>query len=345
MNRRRSTASSALAFMDCICCAFGAVLLLFILTAKTHRQQQHELEVISAATLAELKEALDSTQHELNKVDKALGKVPRESVQLSELIHANNQKSQIEKAIQAVESQLAALIEQQADSENHSTAAWKKPPSDPRYLADLQLTGPHIAIILESSGSMLGEDAASASAQLQKSPNNSSKWQRAKSILGALIASMPEQQKFALLSMQAETTLLSAQTTSSYNESSDGETIVKILKMIDQIEPQGGANLTSAMQAIQALNPTPSSVLLITDGLPTAPATAQSRLSESARVTLFFEAAQLCPDLNFNVLLLPFAGDPSAAGLYWKLCSQKNGICLVPASNWPANSNQLGPTI
>ena len=345
MNRRRSTASSALAFMDCICCAFGAVLLLFILTAKTHRQQQHELEVISAATLAELKEALDSTQHELNKVDKALGKVPRESVPLSELIHANNQKSQIEKAIQAVESQLAALIEQQADSENHSTAAWKKPPSDPRYLADLQLTGPHIAIILESSGSMLGEDAASASAQLQKSPNNSSKWQRAKSILGALIASMPEQQKFALLSMQAETTLLSVQTTSSYNESSDGETIVKILKMIDQIEPQGGANLTSAMQALQALNPTPSSVLLITDGLPTAPATAQSRLSESARVTLFFEAAQLCPDLNFNVLLLPFAGDPSAAGLYWKLCSQKNGICLVPASNWPANSNQLGPTI
>lgn len=345
MKRRRSTASSALAFMDCICCAFGAVLLLFILTAKTHRQQQDELEAVSAGTIAELKEALESTQHELDKVDQALGKASRESVQLSELIQANNQKSQFEKAIQAVESQLAALNEQQADSENRSTAAWEKAPSDPRYLADLQLTGPHIAIILESSGSMLGEDAASASAQLQKSPNNSSKWQRAKSIVGTLIASMPEQQKFALLSMQAETTLLSAQSTNSYNESDDGETIVKILKMIDTIEPQGGANLSSAMRAVQALNPTPSSVLLITDGLPTAPATTLSRLSESDRVTLFFEAAQLCPDLNFNVLLLPFAGDPSAAGLYWKLCSQKKGICLVPASNWPANSDLLGSKI
>ena len=166
-----------------------------------------------------------------------------------------------------MESQLAALNEQQADSENRSTAAWEKVPSDPRYLADLQLTGPHIAIILESSGSMLGEDAASASAQLQKSPNNSSKWQRAKSIVGTLIASMPEQQKFALLSMQAETTLLSAQSTSSYNESDDGETIVKILKMIDTIEPQGGANL-SCYAGSTSMNPTPSSVLLITDGLP-----------------------------------------------------------------------------
>ena len=128
---------------------------------------------------------------------------------------------------------------------------------------------------------------------------------------------------------------MQAHATNVYIDPGNGEAVAEILQMIDKIEPQGGANLSSAMRAIQQLSPTPTSVLLITDGLPTAPSTTKSQLSESDRVKLFLEAAQLCPDLTFNTLLLPFAGDPSAAGLYWTLCSQKKGLCLVPASSWP----------
>lgn len=343
MKRRRSTVSSALAFMDCICCAFGAVLLLFILTAKTHRQHQRQLHQVSESTLAELQGTLHETQQAINKIDLALNSTSQDPVPLLELKQANSEKYYLEKAIQATQAQIAALNKQQADDASSSSAPWKKVPADPRFLSDLQIAGPHIAIILESSGSMLGEDVASVLTQLQKAPNKSSKWQRAKSIVRSLIASMPAEQQFALLSMQAQTTPIRQASANDYTEADDGEAIVKMLKRLDQVEPQGGANLTSAMRAIQALNPPPSNVLLIADGLPTAPAPSQSQVSESERVKLFFAAAQLCPDLTFNVLLLPFAGDPSAAGLYWTLCSQKKGMCLVPASNWPSQHERSDP--
>lgn len=335
MKSRRSTASSALAFMDCICCAFGAVLLLFILTAKQHRQDQFEIQKISESTLAELETSLQNTQKKLDTIEQALAATATDSVQLADLKQANAEQAHTVQAIQAAQAQLEALNEQQALDANSTKAEWKKVPPDPRYLADLQLDGPNIAIILESSGSMLGEDVASVLTQLQQSPHNSNKWQRAKSIVRTLIASIPTKHQFALLSMQAETTLMQAHSTNLYIDPGNGEAVAEILQMIDKIEPQGGANLSSAMRAIQQLRPIPTSVLLITDGLPTAPSTTKSQLSESDRVKLFLEAAQLCPDLTFNTLLLPFAGDPSAAGLYWTLCSQKKGLCLVPASSWP----------
>jgi hypothetical protein len=338
MKSRRSTASSALSFMDCICCAFGAVLLLFILTAKKHHQDQFEIQKISQSTLAELQTSLQDTQKKLDAVEQALAKAPIESVQFKDLKQANAEKAHTEQAIQAAQAQLEALHQQQALETNSHTAEWKKVPSAPRYLADLQLTGPKIALILESSGSMLGEDVASVLTQRQQSPNNSNKWQRAKSIVRTLIASIPPKHQFALLSMQAETTLVQAPAADAYLDSDNGEAIANILQMLDKIEPRGGANLSAAMRAIQQLSPRPTSVLLITDGLPTAPSSTQSKLSESDRVQLFLAAAQLCPDLTFNVLLLPFAGDPSAAGLYWQLCSQKKGLCLVPASDWPSQT-------
>ena len=305
MKPRRSTASSALAFMDCICCAFGAVLLLFILTANTNRQQKVKLQEISESSIAELQESLNKTQHKLNQIDQTLKKQFDNTVQLEALRQAHSKKSQVEKAIQITKSQLETFKKQQTHQTKNSRRTWKKAPSDPRYLSDLHLKGPNIAIILESSGSMLGEDVASARRQLAKSPSKSHKWQRAKSILHALIANIPERQKFALLSMQAETVVLTKQASSSYIDSEDGEAIAKTLKIVEKIEPKNGANLAAAMRALQELSPPPSSILLITDGLPTAPAQARSRLSESDRVKLFFEAVRLCPDLAFNVILLP----------------------------------------
>ena len=54
MHKRREAQSSALSFMDCICCGFGAVLLLFILTAKaqiTNSQDESKQSFIAADTL------------------------------------------------------------------------------------------------------------------------------------------------------------------------------------------------------------------------------------------------------------------------------------------------------
>ena len=92
----------------------------------------------------------------------------------------------------------------------------------------------------------------------------------------------------------------------------------------------------AALMAIRNLEERPNSLLLIGDGLPTAPSPSGKTLSERNRLRLFQQAMSVRPNAPFNVILFPFAGDPSAAGLYWKLSSRTNGVTLIPDNDWPA---------
>ena len=38
----------------------------------------------------------------------------------------------------------------------------------------------------------------------------------------------------------------------------------------------------------------------------------------------------------FNAILLPFSGDPAAAGLFWQLSGRTKGITLIPDNDWPS---------
>ena len=75
MVKRREPQSSALSFMDCICCGFGAVLLLFILTTKKQIDTQEE-NIQQANRAAEsLQAAIDAAISENNSIEAALAKI------------------------------------------------------------------------------------------------------------------------------------------------------------------------------------------------------------------------------------------------------------------------------
>ena len=93
--------------------------------------------------------------------------------------------------------------------------------------------------------------------------------------------------------------------------------------------------MTKALRIISGIKQRPSSLLLISDGLPSAPNPSQRSLIEADRVKLFNASMATRPDYPFNTILLPFDGDPSAAGLYWKLSARTNGITLIPNNDWP----------
>ena len=80
----------------------------------------------------------------------------------------------------------------------------------------------------------------------------------------------------------------------------------------------------------------PSSLLLIGDGLPTAPAPRSGSLTEADRVKLFNRAMAIRFNYPFNAILFPFSGDPSAAGLFWQLSGRTKGITLIPDNDWPS---------
>ena len=76
MRKRREAQSSALSFMDCICCGFGAVLLLFILTAKKQLTLGDEAARQAAAAGQTLTAALAQAQSQQAALQQRIAQLP-----------------------------------------------------------------------------------------------------------------------------------------------------------------------------------------------------------------------------------------------------------------------------
>ena len=68
--KRRDAQSSALSFIDCICCGFGAVLLLFILTAKSQIVESRETATQALAAEQTVRQAIEQATAKQKALDK-----------------------------------------------------------------------------------------------------------------------------------------------------------------------------------------------------------------------------------------------------------------------------------
>ena len=198
----------------------------------------------------------------------------------------------------------------------------------------MRLRGPRAVILLENSGSILAGDAKTAVQRIQSGSQTSDKWTRAKAAVRAVLASIPKGTTVAIYQMNEGAGTLSGSPQNPYFDPYDNNALLATLERLDKLEAKGGADLEKAIRTIGALRERPSSLLLITDGLPTAPAT-RAALTEADRVMLFNRALAARPSYPFNTILLPFEGDPSAAGLYWNLSTRTGGVTLIPDEDWP----------
>jgi hypothetical protein len=336
MKRRREAQSSALSFIDCICCGFGAVLLLFILTAKsqiTESKVEASQSLAAEATLQAAIEIAEAKQKALEKDIAALDPQPdANATSMAELA------AQQQRLAQAIEDQTQALDSLKTETETvDAIAGLNRPSADRSYLTGLKLRGPRAVILLENSGSMLGEDAKSALEIIHSGSGASSeKWLRAKAAVRAVLAAIPQGTQVALLQMNERTRALSGTPNNPYFDPYDNHALLATLERLDALEASGGADLVTALRSVNQLPQRASSLLLIGDGLPTAPNPSQRSLSEADRIKLFNVAMATRPNYPFNAILFPFEGDPSAAGLYWKLSTRTNGTTLIPGNDWPA---------
>lgn len=334
--KRREAQSSALSFIDCICCGFGAVLLLFILTAKSQiidSQEEATQSLAAEETLQQAIEAAEAKQKSLEKDIAVLDPQPdANATNVAELA------AEQERLAKAIEDQTEALATLDIKTETvDAVAGLDRPSADQSYLSGLRLRGPRAIILLENSGSMLAKDAKSALEIIRNNSGASSeKWLRAKAAVRAVIAAIPKGTKVAILQMNEATIAVSGSAQSPYIDPYDNSALLTTLERLDKLEAAGGADLSKALQTIGQLKERPSSLLLISDGLPTAPNPSQRGLSEADRVKLFNSAMATRPNYPFNAILLPFEGDPSAAGLFWKLSARTNGITLIPDNDWPS---------
>ena len=335
MKKRREAQSSALSFMDCICCGFGAVLLLFILTVKKQilvsteeaSQSQEAAETLQVA----IKKA-ETKQQALDKEIEALD--PQPDTNATSLAQLAAEQERLAKEIEDQAQALQAL--ETETTPIPAPASLDRPSADQSYLSGLRLRGPRAVILLESSGSMLAETASDAVTIMQQGTwQQAKKWLRAKEALKAVLAAIPKGTKVAIFQMAENTSPLSGSPRDPYINPYDNQALISLLDRLENLEARGGADLAKGMRTVAKLKERASSLLLIGDGLPTAPAPAGRGLSESERVNLFNRAMATRPNYPFNAILFPFEGDPSAAGLFWQLSGRTNGITLIPDNDWP----------
>ncbi len=336
MPKRREAQSSALSFMDCICCGFGAVLLLFILTAKaqiTNSQEEAKQSINAADTLEAVIRETKAKKLALEEEIEALD--PPSNVMVTSLAALTAKQERLAKEVEDQTKALTALENKAEPTEQ--PAALDRPSADNSYLSGLRLRAPRAVILLESSGSMLAEDAKTAIQIIQQGTGaKSKKWLRSKAAVRAVLAAIPKGTQVAIFAMAEETEALSGSTKNPYIDPYDNKALLSFLNRLDQLEASGGADLSKGLQAVSQLNQRASSLLLIGDGLPTAPAPSSGSLTEADRVKLFNRAMVSRFNYPFNTILFPFSGDPSAAGLFWQLSSRTKGITLIPDNDWPS---------
>ena len=336
MHKRREAQSSALSFMDCICCGFGAVLLLFILTAKAQITDSQEKAMQSVNAAETLEAAIRETKAKklaLAEEIKALDPQPGTKATSVAALAAEQ-----ERLAKAVEDQAKALTALENKTEpTDQPAALDRPSADKSYLSGLRLRGPRAVILLESSGSMLAEDAKTAIQMIQQGTGaKAKKWLRSKAAVRAVLAAIPKDTQVAIFAMAEETKAISGNTKNPYIDPYDNEALLSFLDRLGQLEASGGGDLSKGLQAVSQLKQRASSLLLIGDGLPTAPAPRSGSLTEADRVKLFNRAMANRLNYPLNVILFPFSGDPAAAGLFWQLSGRTKGITLIPDNDWPS---------
>lgn len=354
-------AEQGLSFLDCICCGFGAVILMFMIVNHASRQtaERGNEELVQRVDSRE-QEILDGRQKLLSmraalaSVQDATRTATAEAKRLREQIAAataalpdlEGDQSAGRTRLQAMQAELIAL---EAKVQALRAQAADTPPPTPgnaarevagegarQYLSGLSVTGRRIAILVDTSASMLGYtildvirtrnlgDAARGSAP---------KWRRAVAAADWLTAQMPDGAQYQLIAFN-ET---AAPVSGSGWLPAKKATLDESMRVLRSRLPERGTSLHAAFAAVAALGAPPDQIFLLTDGLPTQGAQVKTgSVSARKRLEHFNDAARRVPrGAEVNVILLPMEGDPQAAGAYWQLSRATGGSYLAPSKDWP----------
>ena len=157
MIRRREISVFSLSFLDCICCGFGAIILLFVLTmgsqTKVIMELREKLQKIMAqqlVTLSQFRQSRDELQRTQSRASQVVA-AEQEQDTLKTLLAQLEQQLQYQ---QAGRQKLLVAIE---DLRKDIAARQKKPEVDltvaPAPIG-LPATSNHVAFVIDSSGSM-----------------------------------------------------------------------------------------------------------------------------------------------------------------------------------------------
>jgi hypothetical protein len=350
--KRKDSEVFSVSFLDCICCGFGAVLLIFILTIA--RKTEVDKADVDAARdqLRKIETQVTLNKEELDRLAALLAKAQLEL----QAINARNADDQVKlsdrrrelllmlQQIGALRDALHALL-----GEKKALPTEETPPPVPipnvdrrQYLTGVKMHGEFVVFLLRTSGSMLDDTIDAAAARLDDPDDKkreAPKWQRAIAALTWMLASLDPETRFQILLFNEETAPILPKRGEEWFSTRDNKTMTEVLARLHEVVPKGAANLERAFTTVRFLPRLPDSIVLLTDGLPTQSDSLplEGDVDEGYRIR-FFEIArkQLPPRIPVSTILFPMlTGDPGAPGLYWELANATRGALVSPAKSWP----------
>ena len=159
MIRRRPTQIFSLAFLDCICCGFGAVILIFVLSIDSREKEKLEalgdLRKILAAQLLEVAK-LKNSKEDLERSNARVATLVTDSRLRNDSLHAL--LDDLERKLQLEKKGLEALLVDIDDLKREIAARQKKPEMVLKDVKPLPVGVPvgsnYIAFVIDTSGSM-----------------------------------------------------------------------------------------------------------------------------------------------------------------------------------------------
>jgi hypothetical protein len=349
-NKRRETEVFSLAFLDCICCGFGAVILVFILTiSQKQKVDQTDLDdlrdrvkraaaqiTVSEQDLDRLARVLAAAQLELQDIN---AKNNMDELKLSE------RKRELLLMLQqtgAMKDALNTLLGEKKNLPTEDHAPVPIPNIDRRqYLTGVRLQGDFIVFLVRMSGSMLDDTIDLAASRLEDSDEKkreAPKWQRVIHSLEWMIASLGPQTHFQIIFFNEDVVPVLPNRADEWFSTTDKKTVGEIVKRLREVVPKGGANLERAFASVRYLPRLPDSIVLFTDGLPTKSDALpyDGDVGEEQRIR-FFELAvrQLPPRIPVSTIMFPMNGDPAGPAEYWMLANASRGAFVSPSKSWP----------
>ena len=349
-NKRRETEVFSLAFLDCICCGFGAVILVFILTIV----QKQDVDKANVDELRERARAMAAkitiSQLDLDRLAKVLAAAQLEL----EDVNATNNLDQLKLTARqrelllmlqqtgAMKDALSTLLGEKKNLPTEDHAPIPIPNVDRRqYLTGVRLNGDFIVFVVRMSGSMLDETIDAAYARLEDSDpkkREAPKWQRAIHSLEWMISSLGPDTHFQILFFNEDVVPVLPDRVDEWFSTTDKKTLSEIVKRLHEVVPKGGANLEKAFASVRYLPRLPDSIVLFTDGLPTKSESLpyDGDVGEEQRIRFFDLAVkQLPPRIPVSTILFPMNGDPASTAEYWMLANASRGALVSPSKNWP----------
>jgi len=355
--KNRTTSSFSLSFLDIMSCGLGAAVLIFLLLRHTIDGPSPTIDKQILSEVSLLEEEIKEGELKLIRIRNTISDVSDESVTAQGLARKIEEdieklKSVLEeiapdatKDIEGLKERLAKL-EAQKEALEQTDVGGKKAfeftgDGERQYLTGLRLGGENVLILIDSSASMLDETIINIIRRRNMSDElkrTSPKWQRAVAISQWVIANLPLNSDFQILSFNTEIDTVLGEEVNEWHEVSDREALQEAVAGIEEIIPGNGTNMADVFRAAMDMQPRPDNIFLITDGLPTQGDKSATRgtVSGIERLRIFNKSMDLIlPGIPVNTLLLPLEGDTFAAAAFWRMAIATRGAFVTPARDWP----------